>query len=192
MGPQLAPFVAHSALCGPAHSQPALWVVPLRPHPGPTEWGPHMPHISCWSWGPEWAAHMGKIFYPQWAHTGPKFFYFLWASPQSIAHRKSSLGPEWANCNKPHMVTHTGAPEWVLFYLVSWHLCTWVHFSARREIRSNKFIKRCSFRNKLTLEAVKLWRILFLLTQIYRVSIYKSVIFAQLLEEYHVMASKQY
>ncbi len=50
------------------------------------------------------------------------------------------------------------------------HLCTRVHFLARCEFRTYD----CSFQNKWTLEAVKLWCLLFLFTQIYRVSIKKT------------------
>ncbi len=28
----------------------------------------------------------------------------------------------------------------VVFYLVSWHLCNWVHFLVKHEIRTNKYI----------------------------------------------------
>ncbi len=56
----------------------------------------------------------------------------------------------------------------VIFYLVSWHLCTWVHFLAGREIRINNYITAVSKRNK-----VKLWHLLLLFTQMYRVLIKK-------------------
>ncbi len=65
------------------------------------------------------------------------------------------------------------------------HKTTWGHFLARREIRTNKYT---AVSKKLTLEAVKLRRLLSFSHKLQSVN--KVMILAQVLEEYHVMTSK--
>ncbi len=62
--------------------------------------------------------------------------------------------------------------------LVSWHLCTWVHFLTRREIRTNNYIS-LQFPEEMNTKGTRVFDL-------------KSVIFPQLHEEYHVVTSKQY
>ncbi len=62
-----------------------------------------------------------------------------------------------------------------LLYRVSWHLYTWAHFLARREIPTNKYISyHCSLKKKLTLEAVKLFFSLYSLYSSRSTDIYLS------------------
>ncbi len=110
-----------------AHNWPHLWPTLLcvgqptvNPHFELSRLGPTRAPQSGGHICPTFHAGLGaQSGLPTWVRfstrngptLAPSFFILLWASPQSIAHRKSSLGPEWANCNKPHMVTHTGAPR---------------------------------------------------------------------------------
>ncbi len=63
-----------------------------------------------------------------------------WVSchPSAIVSTPEQVSPKWLRC---YVVGCNNEQDVIVFYyLVSWHKLTWVHFLARREKRTNKYI----------------------------------------------------